>query len=524
VQLAWRLAVAGWANGGLAACARLPPRFDRDPFSLGVASGAPRPDGFVIWTRLAPEPWQADGAMPAHPVDVSWEVAEDPGFSRVIQRGISQAHPERAHAVHVSVSGLAPERWYHYRFRAGAGSQQAVSTVGRSRTAPAPDSRPSLLRFAFASCQQYEQGHFGAYRHMADDAPDLVVFLGDYIYESSWGRERVRAHAGGEPRTLDGYRLRHAQYRTDPDLQRMHGAAPWILTWDDHEVDNDYAGEQAEDLDPDFLARRAAAYRAYFEHLPLPAAARPDGASMQLYERYRFGRLAEFMMLDDRQYRSPQACPRAGRGGSHRVDPTRCPTLRAPARSMLGAAQERWLEGCLSASRARWNLLGQQTLFSTADRDPGPGESFWTDGWDGYPAARRRLIEALRAHRVENPLFIGGDMHANWVCDVQAQGADGASGADRADLRSGIVATEFCGTSITSQGRAQAGLERIRAANSHIHLAQGTHRGYGLVELRPSRCTVRLRVVDDVRLPEPAVSDQACFEVKAGQAGAHRVG
>lgn len=514
VRAAWQLACVSWAGGvALAAsgCATAPPRFARDPFSLGVASGAPEPDGFVLWTRLAPEPGLAGGGMAPEPVAVRWEVAEDDGFARIVRSGQAVAHPELAHSVHVEVRGLQAERWYHYRFLTGGGANQAVSPTGRSRTAPLADALPARLRFAFASCQQYEQGYFGAYRHMADENLDLVLFLGDYIYESSWGRDHVRAHIGGEPRSLAEYRIRHAQYRGDPDLQRMHAAAPWLLTWDDHEVDNDYADDRSEDLDPTFLARRAAAYRAYFEHMPLRESARPEGPAMRLYGRHRFGRLAEFLILDDRQHRAYQACPKPRRGGSNVVDVERCPALRDPSRSMLGAAQERWLDRCFAESRGRWNVIGQQTLFSRVGGRQGPGETAWTDGWDGYPAARQRLLDAMQARRLVNPVLLGGDVHSNWICDVKA---------DFSDPGSRVVATEFCGTSITSQGRAQAHLDRARGENPHVRLAESDHRGYGVVELTPERCTTTLRVVDTVKDREQRIATRARFVVESGRPGA----
>ena len=280
-------------------------RFPGYPFTLGVASGAPRVDSVVLWTRLVPEPLNAtgDGGMPPDRIAVNWEVADDEQFKKIVRKGAHRAIPELAHSVHVEVEGLEPGRWYFYRFIAGGD----VSPVGRTRTAGV---REEKLRFAFASCQQYEQGFFTAYRHMAKENLDLVAFLGDYIYEANWGSNLVRRHAGPETESLAQYRQRHAQYKTDPDLRAMHAAAPWIVTWDDHEVDNDYANDQSEHLDPRLLLRRAAAYQAYYEHMPLAQSALPRGPNMRLYDRFTFGTLAEFQVLDDRQYRSPQACPR----------------------------------------------------------------------------------------------------------------------------------------------------------------------------------------------------------------------
>src|SRR5512146_244217 len=248
----------------LAGCALARPRFSSYPFTLGVASGAPRADGFVLWTRLAPRPLEG-GGMEAKAVEVDWEIAVDDSFSRIVRQGKAVAHPQSVHAVHVEVVGLEPAREYWYRFHAGG----EPSAAARTRTAPAPGHGDERLHLALASCQQYEQGWFVGNRHLAREGVDVVAFVGDYIYESSWGNRHVRHHATGEPHTLDEYRARYAQYKTDADLQAAHACAPWIVTWDDHEVDNDYAGDQSEDLDPDFLARRAAAYRAFLEHLPV---------------------------------------------------------------------------------------------------------------------------------------------------------------------------------------------------------------------------------------------------------------
>jgi alkaline phosphatase D len=512
MRRSWQLAMASWAGSGMLAtgCASLGRNFDADPFTLGVASGAPQSDGFVIWTRLAPDPRRADGGLDPLPVAVHWEVAADESFRRIVRRGVTTALPARGHSVHVEVDGLLPGRDYHYRFFCGSGANQAASPSGRSRTAPAPDVMPGRLRFAFASCQQYEQGYYGAYRHMVAEDPDLVVFLGDYLYESSWGDELVRRHWTGEPRTLAEYRVRHAQYRTDPDLQRMHASAPWLITWDDHEVDNDYANDRAEDLAAGFVDRRAAAYRAWFEHMPLRACTRPSDTCTRIHDRHRFGRLAEFFMLDDRQYREHQACPRPGRGGSNVIDIASCPELVDASRSMLGREQEAWLDRCFAESTGRWNLVAQQTLFSRAIVTRGTRQMAWTDGWDGYPAARQRLIDSMQKRRLSNPLVIGGDIHSFVVSDVKA---------DFDDPASPVVATEFCGTSITSRGRSQSSLDQVKASNPHIRLADSRQRGYTLVELTPQRCEVHLRTVDSIKLAEPALSTLARFGVDSGRAG-----
>lgn len=515
LAIAWQGLAAGAATVAGAGCAGLDgpaPRFVSDPFALGVASGCPRADAVVLWTRLAPRPLEPSGGLDPVPIRVRWELADGPDFARVIASGRAVAAPERAHAVHVEARGLAPGREYWYRFHAGA----ATSPAGRTRTMPTDDALPARLRFAFASCQHYEQGFYGAWRHMADEALDLVVHLGDYIYENpSWGgHPTVRKHVGGDPRTLDAYRQRHAQYRSDPDLQRMHALAPWLLTWDDHEVDNDYADDRGQDLAPDFLARRAAAYRAYFEHMPLPGlAAGGPLASTRLHDRFAFGRLASFHVLDDRQYRSHHACPRPGRGGSNVVDVDACAELADASRTMLGLEQERWLEAGLAADRARWTVIAQQTLFSGLDNRPGPGRAAWTDGWDGYPAARERLLEAIARHRPRNPVFIGGDVHSNWVCDVHRH-------AHRPE--SPVIASEFCGTSITSAGFAQSRIDPMLPDNPHVKLADGTKRGYTVVEVTPARWQATLRVIDDPRDPRTGIATRARFVVEDGRPGPQR--
>jgi alkaline phosphatase D len=481
------------------------PKFEipGNPFSLGVASGYPSPDGVVLWTRL----------MGVEPVSLPlrWEVAADEAMKSIVLSGTATAEPAWAHSAHVEVRGLEPDRWYWYRFS----SKDAQSPVGRTRTAPAPGALPERLRFAFGSCQQYEQGYYGAYRHVVADAPDLMVFLGDYIYESSWGRDHVRSHGALEPYTLEQYRARHALYRSDPDLQAAHAACPWVLTWDDHEVDNDYADDRPEDGMPReaFLERRAAAYRAYYEHMPLPARMRPEGPRMRLHTRLAWGGLAEFHVADTRQYRSWQACPRPERGGGNTVDVETCPRLGAETRSMLGRAQERWLEGGFAASRGRWNVLAQATRMAQFDQKPGPGRRAWTDGWDGYPAARQRLLESLTANRVLNPVVIGGDVHSFHVCNLKP---------DFDDPRSPVVASEFVGTSITSQAWSQERVNRLLPDNPHILLADGRYRGYTRVEVGPKIFRADLRVVESVRQRETGCSTLASFVVEDGRPGPQR--
>ena len=324
----------------------LKPRFATSPFTLGVASGCPQPGGFVLWTRLAPVPLAPNGGMTPEVIPIGWEVARDESLRQVIASGTAYAVPDEAHSVHVDVNGLAAGRPYWYRFTAG----DAVSAIGRTRSAPLPTGRASRLRFAFVSCQHYEQGYFTAYRHIVADEPDVILHLGDYIYEATWGRDLVRSHGAGEAVTLEDYRRRYALYKTDADLQAGHAICPWLITWDDHEVENDYANDRSQFLDaPEwFLARRAAAYKAWYEHMPVPRQMLPFGPNARIYTRSSYGSLVNFFVLDDRQYRSHEACPRPGRGGSSVVDPTQCAELADPKRTMLGSAQEQWLDAALA--------------------------------------------------------------------------------------------------------------------------------------------------------------------------------
>lgn len=490
------------------------------PFSLGVASGSPRPDGVVLWTRILPDPLNAQSAGQL-PFSVRWEIAEDEAFRQIAAKGQTTALPELAHSVHVETAGLRPDRWYWYRFMLG----DAISPVGRTRTAPAPDAMPSALRFAFASCQHWEFGQYAAHRHIAAEAPDLVAFLGDYIYE--WGPYEI-AHPvaprkrSNESFTLADYRARYAQYKSDPHLQASHLVAPWIVTWDDHEVANDYANDRDERLAPNFLERRAAAYQAFYEHMPVRLPALPSGAQrfahLRIHDRIDWGRLACFHVLDNRQYRSYHACQRPGRGGSDSVT-SGCSERVDPARSLLGMEQETWLMDGFASSRAEWNFIAQQTLMAQASQVPVTDEQdgrFWNDGWDGYPEARLRLLEGIRKHKLANPVVISGDVHTFYAADLKADffRKTGASNP--------VVATEFCSTSVTSSGRPQERIDRYVADNPHIKYGRGDRRGYALVEVTPERSAVRFQALDDVRTADSTRFTAASFLVENDRPGVKR--
>jgi alkaline phosphatase D len=481
------------------------PRFAADPFSLGVASGDPWPDSVVLWTRLAPDP-TGGGGMPRQAVDVRWEIAGDERMRNIVARGTTTARPELGHSLHVEVFGLKPARWYWYRFMSGDGA----SPVGRTRTAPALNSRVDRLAFAFASCQHYETGFYTAYQHMIAEDLDLVVFLGDYIYEGSAQPGRLRAHNGAEPTTLAEYRNRYGLYKSDPLLKQAHASFPWIVTWDDHEVENNYAGEIDEKNGPrqTFLARRAQAYQAYYEHMPLRPSAFRRGPAVEIYRRLRFGDLMEMNVLDTRKYRTDQPC---GDG----TKPL-CPEALDPKATMMGPAQERWLMRGLGQSRARWNVIAQQVMVAQVDAALGPEKRFSMDKWNGYIESRNRLLDFLHRRKPSNPVVITGDIHTNWAADLKTD-------FDRED--SPIVGAEFVGTSISSGGDGsdtQPTTEQRLAENPHIKFFNA-QRGYVRCALTPERWQTDYRVLAAVTQPDAAISTRASFVVENGRAGVKRL-
>lgn len=480
-------------------------RFIDHPFKLGVASGVGAHDRVVLWTRLCPDPLHG-GGMPEERVRLRWEVASDEGFGDIVRKGDAYAVGELGHSVHAEVDGLAPDRPYWYRFFAG----DETSPTGRTRTLPAPDAANARLRFALASCQHFEQGYFGAYRHLVRDEPDLMIFVGDYIYESSWGDDPVREHATPEPHSLLDYRDRHAQYRGDETLQAAHAALPWLVTVDDHEVDNDWAGDVSEGLDPQFVARRANALQAYFEHMPLPMSALKKGAALSLYRRLDVGRLARIHLLDDRQYRDAHVCARPGIGGANTVSVRECPALDDPSRTLLGREQERWLDEGLRDSRARWNVIAQETLFSQFKQPQGGEDRFYSEDWNGYRAARGRLVQSLQKHKINNALIVGGDVHTSFAADVKAD-------FDKPD--SAIVATEFTGTSLTSAGLPQAKIDEYLKANPHMHLGNSDEHGYLLFDLAADETRAKFRVVESIKRRDSPIRTLAEFRAEHGKPG-----
>jgi alkaline phosphatase D len=493
--------------GTLAARASAQASFASDPFALGVASGDPTAHSVVLWTRIAPDPLAVGGGLPAESYRVRYELSRDENFRRCVRRGDVLAVPDEAHSVRVEVGKLSPAHEYFYRFEVGG----AISRVGRTRTAPpANAAHPKPLAFAFVSCQNYPDGHFTSYAEIAAAADlETVIFLGDYIYE---GRNSVvRAHAPARTiMSLDDYRIRHGQYKTDVDLQAAHAAHPWLVTWDDHEFRQNYADL---DVDPDLppeqvAARRAAAYQAYWEHMPLSRARKPVGPALQLYRRFNWGSIATFNVLDGRQYRSDQPncmVPRDADGY--------CEGAQAQGGTMLGAEQRDWLLGELATTRARWNVLAQQTAFAPFDRNLGvaPRNMGEGDNWDGYVAERQLLLDWIVQHRTRNPVILTGDSHQSWVRNVPP---------DIHRFDAPPVATELMGTSVSTNGDPGTPSTVIGGMEGNPHiLLRDNRRGYVRCSLTRDAWTSEFRIVPTKERGLPA-STLATATIEDGRPGA----
>jgi alkaline phosphatase D len=492
-------------SAALASTVYAAPSFKKNPFSLGVMSGDPSPDGFVLWTRLAPDPLNG-GGMDKAAVEVEWVVAEDESLRRVVKKGKATAAPGLAHSVHVEVGGLKPQRPYWYRFRVGMES----SPIGRASTTPKPGDSLPRLKFAFASCQHWEAGLWTAYEHMLADNPDLVVHLGDYIYEGSPRETGVRKHNSPEIISLSDYRNRHALYKSDPAIQKMHAHCPWILTWDDHEVDNNYAGDVPEDKQTReaFLERRANAYQAYYEHMPLRLSSLPQGTKMQLYRSVKYGSLAEFTVLDTRQYRTDQPC------GDGTKAP--CPGVYDPKATILGDAQEEWVKKSLDQSRARWNIIANQVMMARVDLMPGPQETLSMDQWSGYEVCRNRMMNFLAERKPSNPIVITGDIHSNWVNDLKVYWKN---------EKAAVVGSEFVGTSISSGGDGADERPNTQAwyqENPHLKMFNG-RRGYVTITLNEAQCRADYRIVPFVTKPGAPVTTHSSWLVENNRRGVQKI-
>jgi alkaline phosphatase D len=482
--------------------------YSENPFQLGIASGDPHPAGMTLWTRLAPRPLDPDGGMAGARVAVRWELADDEQFTRIVKRGTATATPELAWSVHVNVDGLRANRWYFYRFMTG----DATSSIGRTRTTPGRGEM-TPLRFAFASCQHFEQGLYTAYQHMANEDLDLVAHLGDYIYENAPRPNVVRPHVGPLLMTLGDYRLRYAQTKADRQLQAAHLGRPWVLTWDDHEVSNNYVGMVSADttIGVDLMKRRrAAAYQAWWEHQPVRLPASGDWSNLSITRRIEWGAVAQFSVLDTRQFRSDQAC---GDG----TKPLPCDGWADPSRTVMGERQERWLNDGLSSSGARWQVLANQVMVAPFDSQPGDGQRVSMDQWSGYPVARDRLLGEIARRAPNRTIVITGDIHSSWVNELK-------SSFSRPDAP--VVATEFVGTSISSGGDGSdrnLAEGRLAADNPHVKW-QHNRRGYVSCTVTAEDWSAAYRTVSFVTAPDAPLATVTKWVVKNDVAGVVRDG
>jgi alkaline phosphatase D len=511
-----------------------------DPFLLGVASGDPLPDGVMLWTRLVRDPGVA-ASMGRRSVLVGWQVAEDERFHRVVREGIAIARPELAHSVHVDVRGLRPGHEYFYRFRTTqqlplgslrsrdrASASSRLSPVGRTRTAPSPWASPDTLRLGMVSCQDFQNGYWPAYLGLAAEDVDVVLHLGDYIYEyDPHSRFPDRNHSTpatlglDQLRTLDDYRARHAQYKGDPALRAAHANSAWVPTWDDHEVENNYANlvDEIDDVGPqrqtpeEFAAQRAAAYQAYYEHLPIRVAIRPGSSSVRIYRRFDFGRLARINVLDTRQYRTDQP---GGFPGDLGPEP---PGAGNTAGTLTGAEQQHWLDDGLTGSHARWNVIAQQVMMART-RFPNPAQVPPTivnlDQWDGYQPARTRFLQFLADAKVPNPVVLAGDIHSTWINELRPNFDDPAAPP---------VAVEFVGTSVSSDFPVafDAPIKQFNPIlNPHVKYFDGLKRGYLTCEVSRGTWRTDVRVVDTIDRRDAPTTTAASFVVEAGHSVIHR--
>jgi alkaline phosphatase D len=510
-----------WCVGSATAVALMPGgslqatrRFRSNPFTLGVASGDPTSSGIVLWTRLAPEPADPDSLGRAR-IPVRWRVARDDRMRHVVADGTAVASPELAHSVHVEVDRLRSGADYFFQFDAGG----EESPVGHFRTAPARDDWANQLTFAVATCQDHPSGYYTAYRDMVRNDLDLVLHLGDYTYEYAidFTNRAEGLPTGFREETVDlrTYRLRHTLYKLDPDLQAAHAAFAFAVVWDDHEVANDYSGLAPEfgSPSPAFTARRAAAYQAFYEHLPLRnARAKPRKdpqdplETLRIYRRLDYGRVAEFTMLDDRQYRTDNPC---GDGES-----LRCEAALGDDYTMLGRRQERWVRDGFDDTRSRWHIVGQQLLLAELEHATIQPNWYWNDAWDGYPMARRRLLDAVVDENVRNPVFFTGDWHSTFVNDLKL---------DFKDPAAPTVATEFVTPAITTGGDDTPYgpyYAPMVPFNPHIRYYEGDRRGYMKATVTRDQLRVDLRFVTHVEKPGGTGYTEQTFYVEDGRPGA----
>jgi alkaline phosphatase D len=492
-------ALPAWANARTTVAA---PAI-HDPFQLGIASGDPLPDSVVLWTRLAPAPLNPDGfgGMPDASYAVDWELANDAAFTSIVKSGTTTATRAAAHSVHIEPAGLEPAREYFYRFK----SSGYISPVGRTRTAPAAGASVNQLKYCFTSCQHWEEGYYHAYRGVTADNPDLVLFLGDYIYEAQSGRSdalRPRRLAVPESATtLAIYRARHGQHKSDADLQAAHAIAPWMVVFDDHEVMNNWNGTTS----PATAARKALGFQAFYEHMPIRSTAKPVGSTISLYRQFLWGNLARFHMMDTRQFRSAQ------------VTGTACGPYRDTSRTITGTAQEQWLLNAFDTHPATWDFLGQQVFFANLDADGDKNTCESPDSWNGYQASRDRITKGWVDRKLPNPIVLTGDVHRHWASDLRQ---------DYSDHTAPIVGSELVTTSVTSTSDGAVPPDAAWfAKNPHVKYCQG-QRGYVRVTATQAQMKADFVTVSNALERDPAkvtIKQDVSFAVQAGQRGLQKV-
>jgi alkaline phosphatase D len=483
-------------TAGATTTTRPPPDLSGDPFTLGVASGDPLPDSVILWTRLAPDPLAADGlgGMPADPVDVVWEVATDAAFTDVVRTGVANAEPAHAHAVHVDVDGLQPGSDYYYKFAVGG----HTSLVGRTRTLP--DGSPDRFGLAVVNCQWFETGYYAAYRHLLDEDVDLVLHLGDYIYEYAGTGEGERSTLPTHDlQSLTDYRLRYASYKLDEDLRTAHHRFPFVLTWDDHEVANNYSGDtlRTVPVSPEAARpRKAAGYQAWWEHLPVRMDP-PDGSQATVHRHLDVGDLARIYLLDQRQYSDLPPC----RDGDPDADDFGDCGERLDDRTLLGADQETWFGEVSAASTATWNLVGNPVVLGGVDGgNDADGAAYYLDTWDGYPTARHRFIQQLAA--IDNPVVLTGDYHAGMLIDVHERPFEPDSPLVATELMAPAISSPLFPADVT--GRSP---QVRRQLNGH---------GYLTVDVRRDTVLAHFQVLADVADAASPITTELTCTITAG--------
>lgn len=486
---------------------------DGDPFTIGVASGDPSSTSVILWTRLALEPLVAGAGMPEESIEVAFDVATDEQFENLVVSDIAHAHPELGHSVHVDLSGLDANTWYYFRFR----TDQATSITGRTRTFPDSNAAPEQFKTVFASCQDLQWGHYAAWKHARQvEDLDAVIFLGDYIYETTFGdmspeKDGARIWATPPAETLDHYRIRYAQVRLDPALRDMHAHVPWIMTFDDHEVANNYAGDFSEyDRNgPTARERRLRAYQAWYENMPvrlnLDWSDVPQGPddfdSMPLHRSFKFGSLASIMAIETRQHADPPPCRDSAEGEIDRG--ALCEDAFRDDRTNLGANQEAWLHDELINSTSTWNLLANPVMMAGMNINTLEEPEYYRDMWDGYPAARKRLLDVIANNNVSNPVVLTGDWHASFVLDIVS---DPMNRSDAEPLM-----PEFVVTAISSIVFPQD----HRPANDHIRFFEPKN-GFGVVTVTPDELICEFHHLDEVWDIDAPIAGINRFRVQAG--------